>query len=295
MGEVALASEWAIPTHLPLVTDPSLPVGRLLHLHSIGRGSIVASTTNRWREADRNALPRLGLLIMQECAGVAVGAPFLSVKLLAVSALVCPAPLRTATPVPRHNAGRGNDGDLVLLPLLSGLLVRGDDLLPVGRRLAELLHAVSEVAVGDVGAGARTELAAELSLEEHLADGARLARAAPAPVSTARRPAPAAVLLAWRRLLAPRPGGRVPVAVAPAAGPRVGVPLAVVVLGGPDGGIRARGRSCVGPGFRAGGVRDDVDGVAVVHRCPQRSELWAPDPALPFDLARARRRRKGRT
>jgi hypothetical protein len=100
MGEMALASEWAVPSHLPLVTDPSLPVGRLLHLHSIGRGSIVASTTNRRREADRNTLPRFGLLIVQECAGISVGAPFLGVELLAVSALVRPATLRATAPSP---------------------------------------------------------------------------------------------------------------------------------------------------------------------------------------------------
>jgi hypothetical protein len=267
MGKMALASEWAVPSHLPLVTDPSLPVGRLLHLHSIGRGSIVASTTNRRREADRNTLPRLGLLIVQECAGISVGAPFLGVEFLAVSALVRPATLRATAPVPGHVPGGGHDGYLVLLPLLGGLLVRRDDLLPVGRRLAELLHAVRKVAVGDVGAGPGAEFAAELGLEEHLADGARLADAA---VSAARRPPSAAAaaswLFAWRRLLAPRPRGRVPVPVAPAAGPGVGVPLAVVVLRGPDGGVPARGRRRVGPGVWTGGVRDDVDGVAVVHR-----------------------------
>ena len=162
MSKVALAPERAVPSHLPLVTDPRLPIGRLRHHSPSGRGSIVSPTANRGRETDGHALPRLGLLIMQECASVAIGATLLSVELLAVAALVRPAPLRaTSTTVPSHDAAGGHDGDLVLLPLLSGLLVRGHNLLPVGRRLAELLHAVREVAVGDVGAGPGPELAAD--------------------------------------------------------------------------------------------------------------------------------------
>jgi hypothetical protein len=282
MSKVALAPERAVSSHLPLVTDPRLPIGWLLHHSPGGRGSIVSPTANCGRETDGHALPRLGLLIMQECASFAVGAALLGVELLAVAALVRPAPLRaTSTTVPSHDAARGHDGDLVLLPLLRGLLVCGHDLLPIGRRLAELLHAMCEVAVGDVGAGPGPELAAELGLEEHLADGAGLARAVAAPAvaaasSSATAPGPAARLLARRRLLAPRPRGGVPVAVA-----GVVAPLAVVVLGGPDGGVPAGRRRRVGPGIRAGSVRDDVDGVGVVHPSSCRpSKLWGPNPTL---------------
>ena len=238
MSKVALAPERAVPSHLPLVTGPRLPIGRLLH-HSPGdSGRIVSPTANRGGETDGHALPRLGLLIMKECTSVAVGAALLSVELLAVAALVRPAPLRaTSTTVPNHDAAGGHDGDLVLLPLLRGLLMRSNDLLPVWRRLAELLHAVREVAVGDVGAGPGSELAAELGLEEHLADGAGLACADAAPAiaassATAPSPGPTPRLLAWRWLLAPRPRGGVTVTVA-----GVIAPLAVVVLGGPDGGV----------------------------------------------------------
>ena len=289
MSKVAFAPKWTVSSHLPLVTDPGLPVGWLLHHHSIGRGSsIVSPSANRGRETDGHALPRLGLLIVQEGARVTIGAALFSVELLAVSTLVRPAPLRAAAAaaVSSDDTSRGHDGDLVLLPLLRGLLMGGHDLLPVGRWLAELLHAVRKVAVGDVGAGPGAELAAELGLEEHLPDGARFTSAAPAPAiaaapapTPAPGPGPAASLLAWRRLLAPRPRGRVPVAVA-----RVCVPLAVVVLGGPDGGIPARGRRRVGPGVGTRRVRDDVDGVGVVHRrhsrwcCPQRHERWGPNP-----------------
>jgi hypothetical protein len=289
MSKVAFAPKWAVSSHLPLVTDPCLPVGRLLHHHSVGGGSIVSPTTNGGRETDGHALPCLRLLIMQEGACVTIGAALFSVELLAVTALECPAPLRAATTataaVSSYNTSRCHDGDLVLLPLLRGLLVGGHDLLPVGRWLPELLHAMREVAVGDVGTGPGPELAAELGLEEHLANGARLARAATAAAIAAA--APAASLLARRRLLAPRPRRGVPVAVA-----WFGAPLAVVVLGGPDAGVGARGRRRVGPGVGARGVRDDVDGVGVVHRrrCPQRHELWGPNPT--FDPARTRRRRE---
>lgn len=270
MSEVAFAAKGAVPSHLPLVTDPRLPVRRLLHRPIPRRGGggggrggrrIVAPATaaaaDARREADRDALPGLGLLVVEERARVAVGASLVGVELLAVPPLVGPpGAAAAAAAAARVAAGGGSrrrhDGDLVLLPRLRGLLVRRDDLLPVGRRLAELLHAVGEVAVGDVGAGPRPELAAQLRLEEHLPDRPRLAR-----VPAAFAAAAAAGFLARRWLLAPGPRG--------AAAAAVGVPLAVVVvLGGPYPGVPALRRR-VRPGVGARRVRDDVDGVGVIH------------------------------
>jgi hypothetical protein len=99
MSKVAFAPKWAVSSHLPLVTDPRLPVGRLLHHCSVGRGSsIVSPTTNRGRETDGHALPRLGLLIVQEGARITIGAALFSVELLAVAALVRPAPCEPPPP-----------------------------------------------------------------------------------------------------------------------------------------------------------------------------------------------------
>lgn len=138
MSKVAFAPKWAVSSHLPLVTDPCLPVGRLLHHHSVGGGSIVSPTTNGGRETDGHALPCLRLLIMQEGACVTIGAALFSVELLAVVTLVCPA---AAAIVSSDDTSGCHNGDLVLLSLLrGGILVGGHNLLPVGRRLAELLH-----------------------------------------------------------------------------------------------------------------------------------------------------------
>lgn len=59
----------------------------------------------------------------------------------------------------------------------------GHNLLLVGLRLVELLHAMGEVAVGDVGAGPGPELATELGLEEHLAMARDLLVLLPPPPS----------------------------------------------------------------------------------------------------------------
>jgi hypothetical protein len=167
MSKVAFAPKRTVSSHLPLVTDPCLPIGRILRHRSAGRGSIVSATTNRRQETDGDALPCLGLLIVQEGACVAIGAALFSVELLAVATLVCPA---AAAIVSSDDTSGCHNGDLVLLSLLrGGILVGGHNLLPVGRRLAELLHAMGEVAIGDVGAGPGPELATELGLEEHLA------------------------------------------------------------------------------------------------------------------------------
>jgi hypothetical protein len=69
---------------------------------------------------------------------VAIGAALFSVELLAVVTLVCPA---AAAIVSSDDTSGCHNGDLVLLSLLrGGILVGGHNLLPVGRRLAELLH-----------------------------------------------------------------------------------------------------------------------------------------------------------
>lgn len=100
MSEVAFAAKGAVPSHLPLVTDPRLPVRRLLHRPIPRRGGggggrggrriVAPATADARREADRDALPGLGLLVVEERARVAVGASLVGVELLAVPPLVGP-------------------------------------------------------------------------------------------------------------------------------------------------------------------------------------------------------------
>ena len=166
MSKMAFASKGAISCQLPLIANPSFPI-RGLGIGSTHRTGCCTTIPAR-SQAYGHTFPVLGLLIMKECAIISIRTTLLSIKLLAMPALI--RPLRVPNKIDWAQWGY-----LILLPRLRRhpllLLVLRHNLLPIGRRPTKLLDAVSEITVSNVGASACTELATEFGLEKHFSYG----------------------------------------------------------------------------------------------------------------------------
>ena len=97
---------------------------------------------------------------MDESAGIPIWAPLFRVELLTPPSFI------GSFGIPNHDR-RAHRWYLTLLSGLGALLVSCHNLLPVWRRLAELLNPMSKITVRDVWASPCTEFAAQLGLEEH--------------------------------------------------------------------------------------------------------------------------------